>query len=43
MGNVSMKFEDFVRRGMVKKLNVDKNLAKSLVGTVEFDLKFLTS
>lgn len=36
-----MKFEDFVRQGMVKRKKVDRNLIKSIVETSESDLVFL--
>ena len=36
-----MKFENFVRRGLVKKKKVDLNLAIALKKTSEIDLEFL--
>ncbi len=36
-----MNFEDFIKKGLVKKKDIDKNLAKSLIVAAESDLKFL--
>lgn len=38
-----MKFEDFIKKGHVKKSARDFQLAKALVGTAEEDLTFLKS
>jgi len=35
-----VKFEDFIKKGIVKKKGTDKNLAMALRKTAEIDLKF---
>ncbi|MBT3405030.1 hypothetical protein HN832_03855 [archaeon] len=37
-----MRFEDFIKRGLVRRGSQDFNLAKSLIKTAESDLKFLS-